>query len=173
MSTRGCIAKPESDGWRGRYHHYDSYPSGLGLFLFKSYHGFFHGDVDEMIRTLIDDEPVGWSFIIGTDLSLGAEWREYRDYPEVPPGEAEWPGQKDYSAIGPQSYTAMGETYEGDGDWICSADGPDISIEWIYVLTPGGLLVVDGDHASATLVAWNDPDGEAKIVALEGGDDDS
>lgn len=30
MSTRSAIARPAGDGWEGRYHHFDGYPSGVG-----------------------------------------------------------------------------------------------------------------------------------------------
>lgn len=164
MSTRSCIAKPEGDGWKGRYHHSDGYPSGLGRFLFEAHNGFFGGDTEAMVKYLVDDEPVGWSFIIGTDLSVGPEWREYEDYPLVPADRARYKGEKDYSALGPQSYSKRGE--EGDS-WITSADGPDIMIEWVYVLTTGGLMVLSGSHAFLDLVRWDDPEGVEKVVATE------
>lgn len=172
MSTRSCIAKPEGDGWKGRYHHSDGYPSGLGRFLFEAHNGFFGGDTDAMVKYLVDDEPVGWSFIMDTDLSKGPAWTEYEDYPLVPADQASYPGQKDYSALAPQSYTARGEEFTGDGSWIRSTDGYDIMIEWIYVLTPGGLMVIDADYSTSShvfrdLVRWDDPDGVAKIEACE------
>ena len=35
MSTRGVIARKDGDGFTGRYHHLDSYPSGLGQTLYR------------------------------------------------------------------------------------------------------------------------------------------
>jgi hypothetical protein len=79
MGTRGIIAKPEGDGWAGRYHHWDSYPSGLGATLIELHADHFAGDVDAMIAYLIDGEPVGWSTINGADWSLPKGWHNRYD----------------------------------------------------------------------------------------------
>jgi hypothetical protein len=159
MSTRACIAKPDGDGWRGRYHHSDGYPTGLGVALMEHYNGYFQGDLDAMTTYLIDNEKVGWSFIHGTDLSLGPQWQEYDEYPKTPEG---W---TDYSAIGPQSYTARGETSDKPtGDWITHEDVDDVFIEWSYILTPRGIIVYYGTHTPLGMVEWDDIEG---MVAME------
>lgn len=76
MSTRSVIAEPYGDGFRGRYHHFDGYPSGVGHELWDLYHGHFAGDVDEMVCYLVTDEPQGWSNIIGADFSLPKGWHD-------------------------------------------------------------------------------------------------
>jgi hypothetical protein len=63
MSTRGCIARVEGDGFRGVYHHFDSYPTELGRRLFALAQG---QDLDALLQGLIDDHPAGW-------LALGEE----------------------------------------------------------------------------------------------------
>lgn len=70
MSTRGIIAKTTTNGWIGKYHHWDSYPSGLGQSLYKAYHQVFNGDIERMMSFLIDEHPAGWSTIVDKDLSL-------------------------------------------------------------------------------------------------------
>lgn len=168
MSTRSCIAKPDGDGWKGRYHHSDGYPSGLGRFLFEVHGSHFGGNTEAMIKLLIEDEPVGWSSIIDNDLSLPKSYLGYGERPLVPADKARYPNETDYSAMGPQSFSARGDTSDNpDGDWISSADGPDIMIEWVYVLTPGGLMVIDGGHGFCGLILWSDPDGADKVAALE------
>jgi hypothetical protein len=83
MSTRGSIGR-----WVGGnpvrffsvYHHWDSYPSGLGKTLWDLYHGYFKEDLEAMLKVLIDDHPAGWSSINGADFNL-------------PAGYSEWPNQ--------------------------------------------------------------------------------
>jgi hypothetical protein len=62
MSTRGAIARPDGNGgFKGVYHHWDSYPSGLGKDLFELARGEFRGDQEAILKHLIDDHPAGWS----------------------------------------------------------------------------------------------------------------
>lgn len=69
MSTRGAIARPVGEGFEGRYHHWDSYPEGLGATLFYLRNGFFGGDTDALLAYLVDSHPAGWSTINGKDLT--------------------------------------------------------------------------------------------------------
>ena len=43
MSTREVIARQKGDVFEGRYHHWDSYPSGLGKALWELANGTFKG----------------------------------------------------------------------------------------------------------------------------------
>jgi len=64
MSTRSVIARKTGEGrFRGVYHHWDGYPSGVGQTLFNMYHERFLGDVQSMLLFLIDRHPAGWSTI--------------------------------------------------------------------------------------------------------------
>ncbi|MDQ6662312.1 MAG: hypothetical protein M3Z24_15275, partial [Chloroflexota bacterium] len=67
---RGIIARKRPHGWAGVYHHWDSYPSGLGRMLYELYHGQFHNDVHAMMHYLIDEHPAGWSTIVDQDFAL-------------------------------------------------------------------------------------------------------
>jgi hypothetical protein len=71
MSTRSVIARPWGKGFRGRYHHWDGYPSGLGaeLYALAQPDGPFGGDTQKMLKVLIDEHPGGWSTINGADWS--------------------------------------------------------------------------------------------------------
>ncbi|MFY1828342.1 hypothetical protein ACN47A_20630 [Myxococcus fulvus] len=70
MSTPGAIAVytsgsgiPEhvsSRPWRGVYHHWDGYPTGLGQYLIASVERA-RGDIQTVVRRLIDEAPWGWS----------------------------------------------------------------------------------------------------------------
>ena len=88
MSTRGVIARlvgappvdsplgAQSPQFFGRYHHWDSYPSGLGHTLWELYHEQFQCDLEAMSWVLIDEHPAGWSTINGADFRLTAGFTE-------------------------------------------------------------------------------------------------
>ena len=71
MSTRGVIARLNGDGFKGRYHHWSSHPSGLGATL---YEWAQHMPLERMLKFLLDDHPAGWSDIVGTDYRLAPGW---------------------------------------------------------------------------------------------------
>lgn len=85
MGTRSVIARPDGTGFKGVYHHWDGYPSGVGATLFLARRAFFDGDTEAMLRFLIDEHPAGWSSINGADLRLETGFREspYLDVPCV------------------------------------------------------------------------------------------
>ncbi len=69
MSTRGIIAERDDThgGFRGRYHHWDSYPRGLGKALYTIYHEVFEKDLKSMLRVLLHEHTAGWSTIVDGD----------------------------------------------------------------------------------------------------------
>jgi hypothetical protein len=70
MSTRGVIAvSHDGETWQGRYHHWDSYPEGLGMALQLCY-VHFRGDLRKMLDYLIEQHPAGWSTIVRSDFHL-------------------------------------------------------------------------------------------------------
>jgi hypothetical protein len=91
MSTRGCIARKTKDGFSGVFHHWDSYPSGLGEALWKLYHKRFNKNLDEMLKSIIDEHPEGFISIIEdrfepyedkmsdiiTQENMNSHWCEY------------------------------------------------------------------------------------------------
>lgn len=129
MGTRGVIAKPDGDGWKGRYHHWDSYPSGLGLALLKGYDEL--GSADELVRVLVDEETVGWSTICGADLTLPKGWHDRSDpnglcalceapmwrhyaqyYPEGGPDDPMVNGARRKGLIHPDQIVQLGHSFE-------------------------------------------------------------
>jgi hypothetical protein len=68
MSTRSVIAIPEGDSWKGRYHHSDGYPSGVGRELFKLVN---ERGLKWTRKTLMAHM---WSTILSADWSLEPEW---------------------------------------------------------------------------------------------------
>jgi hypothetical protein len=77
MSTRAVIAREtRPDQFRGRHHHSDRYPSGLGRALLLLYRGHYGGpcvrDIMHLQRMLIDEHPAGWNSIVGDwDAPIG------------------------------------------------------------------------------------------------------
>lgn len=81
MATRGLIGRMTRDGFEAVYHHWDSYPSGLGATLYQLYHGYFQQNLPVMLRVLIDEHRAGWSNITGTDFSKVPGFSEEEDRP--------------------------------------------------------------------------------------------
>lgn len=69
MSTRAAIAKPQGDGWIGKYQHSDGYPTWLGATLWKSLHTDFSGDVTAFLAWALDSHPAGWSSYSGPNAA--------------------------------------------------------------------------------------------------------
>ena len=58
-----------NNGLEGRYHNWDSYPSGLGEALYNLYYTY-NRDLSLLCKVLIDEHPAGWSTIVNRDFSL-------------------------------------------------------------------------------------------------------
>ena len=136
MSTRGAIARMTHVlplHWAGRYHHWDSYPTGLGKELWELFHAHFERDLDKMLRVLIDEHPAGWSTITGADFRLTPGWGE-------PPSddattEVENPGCR------PSCY-CHGERSE-EAWLVTDQNASGSGVEWAYVFT--SVLARDSD----------------------------
>lgn len=74
MSTRAMIGRKTAEGFAGRYHHWDGYPSGLGRALYELRNGHFHGDTAAMLAVLLDQHPAGWSTIVDRDFAQSPAW---------------------------------------------------------------------------------------------------
>jgi hypothetical protein len=157
MGTRAVIAKPDGDGWKGRYHHWDGYPSGLGATLIAAKDKHFGGDLAKMTKHLIDDEKVGWSTINVVNPAGPPSWDELAS-----------------RNVNPQSYTARGETHpDEDGMWIHSTDKEVSGAEWAYVLFEDGIDVYEGDYGVFGVgggnfkllrrIAWGDVEAMQKV----------
>ncbi len=79
MSTRSIIARATGEGtFKGVYHHWDGYPTGLGKYLTEILVSAFASDLPRMLHTLIDEHPAGWSTILHKDFTLppGYTWEK-------------------------------------------------------------------------------------------------
>jgi len=68
----------------GVYHHWDGCPAGLGTLLFKLFHEKHQGNMEQMLKEIVDGHPCGWSCLAERDCycharGLGAEGYELRD----------------------------------------------------------------------------------------------
>lgn len=141
MSTTAYIGRPHGEDWIAVYHHFDGYPEGLGLTLVGLLDALpFSGDYSALVRRLIDEEPVGWSTIVGADFTLPNAFTPYGEpMPSPPP---------------PQSYTARGERPTRGAD--NHLRGPVVpGHTFLYLLHPDGIEVHRGEQALG-LVAWGD-----------------
>lgn len=118
MSTRSVIARKTQSGFKGTYHHWDGYPSALGATLFHLHRDHFDGDIEAMLKTLIDDHPAGWSTINGADFSLE-------------------PG---YGSVGPQCY-CHGDRHE-KGNSITDKNASACGCEYAYVFDGNGNMEI-------------------------------
>ena len=164
MSTRGIIARPDPlHGWVGRYHHWDSYPHGLGRALWSALHGPFEGDLRALLRVLLDEHPAGWSTIVNADWNLE-------------PGYVSGPNEADDHR--PQCY-CHGARHEPPQPW--ATPGADWGAEWVYVLdaiarTMTVYEAIDADGAPAigmwgvnpARLAWK----EIAVIPLDGPEPD-
>lgn len=131
MGTRSVIGVYTSEAdreWKGRYVHWDGYPSGVGAALHENLHQHFAGVVKELLEVVLA-EKIGWSAIVGKNLKLPPIWAE---------GSSNWT-EDDPRHQQPQSYTARGEALESDEDqaegrWVHSSE--DSWCEWAYIFQP-------------------------------------
>jgi len=130
MSTRGVIARKDGNGFTGRYHHWDSYPSGLGATLMSLYQRHFNRDLEIMLKELIDNHPAGWSTINKCDFSLA-------------PGFVDLSEKIDQSGDAkdrPQCY-CHGKRTE-DALVVTEKNAADIGCEWVYAFNDKNQMVV-------------------------------
>ena len=130
MSTRGAIVKITSIGedgtlkFKGRYHHNDGYPKGLGASLFELYQET-KGDLTWILRTLIDDHPAGWSEIVGADFGL-------------PPGFTETKHMKRDKRTGsiiiPKNPACYCHGDRHEKEWTITDRDVPWDVEWVYAL---------------------------------------
>lgn len=139
MATRSVVAIPHGDAWRGRYVHYDGYPTNMGPALTGIVRRV---GLAKAVETLVESH-YGWSSI---DPNTTAEDFGY--------------------AADAKTVEGYGICYADNvpDNWHTPEHEP--WTEWAYVLTAGGLLVVKQGYRSHDVVVglydWNtDHDWEA------------
>ena len=156
MSTRGCIARllrKDPLEFEGVYHHWDSYPSGLGRALFHLRRGFFREDTDAMLRMLIDQHPAGWSVVVGARFDLTPGFRDRSKSEETDDR--------------PQCY-CHGDRHS-PGWTVTQQNAGDSGIEYAYVFDGRKMLVAgsfcrSGDKMVG-MFGMGDPDAVWSVIA--------
>lgn len=147
MATRSIIAAKENGSWVGVYHHWDGYPSALGVTLVESLDRWFGGSPDLMASDLVwsEDARSGWSTIVGKRLDRPAAWHDGLGLCRAVDAidRTHWgvmrkvPADSTYWA--PQSYRARGEDY---AHGFYRPGGRDYSgAEWLYIIGWDGVVV--------------------------------
>lgn len=140
MSTRGAIARLTSVlplQWKGRYHHWDSYPDGLGRELWKLYHETFAQDLDRMLKAILDEHAAGWSSLSANDLERGLFRVLTTGDPLPSPDE-----------VGPNCYCHGDRNEEA---WeVNEQNASGSGVEWAYVFTSSYTLQSSDPDAKAT-----------------------
>lgn len=153
MGTRSTVAVPEGDSWRGRYVHWDGYPSGVGGALQHIRAELYPDDLDGMVKMLTVDHWY-WSTLDGAgQLS------------DIDKDDPRWVPVPDVGVAGNEQQASPDEWVKPEDDYGC---------EWAYVLTPAGIVVFEatlegGGHATG----WfgSNPDVRWKYRATVAWDD--
>lgn len=108
MGTRGMIARRRGDGFEGAYHHWDSYPEGLGATLHRELVGL---SVEELRKKL--------------DFLLSHSWSTVC---------ADWTKAPGFDGDGPECY-CHGSRSEGHR-LISVEDAAPCGVEYVYLIEP-------------------------------------
>lgn len=131
MSTRSCVAIPQGDGWKGRYVHSDGYPEHMVPTLLDL---IARKGVDR-VRDVLINWNGGWSFVgtyDGITNYLGEDRAHF---------------VSDYGL-------AYSKKEQPMDSWITSEDNDALFIEYVYILGPKSLIVLEhystGDSVTRT-----------------------
>jgi hypothetical protein len=178
MSTRSAIVRltsREPVGWSGRYHHWDSYPSGLGRTLWSLYHAQFGCDLGLMLKVLIDEHPAGWSTIVGADFTQEAGFQELRLCGDA---RADEPAPNDpcgavAHAAPPQCY-CHGERSEAGWE-VTQENAAGSGCEYVYAFPPTSeqepdrMLILSSyiasGHKMVGMFGMGDPQAQWRVLA--------
>ena len=120
MSTRSCVAIPQGDGWKGRYVHSDGYPSHMLPTLMDLVQ---RKGLDRTIDVLINWNG-GWSFV-GTYEGITNYLGEDRAH-----------FVSDYGLAYTKKECSLDQ-------WITSEDNDALFIEYVYILGPKSITVLE------------------------------
>ena len=141
MGTRSAVCEPYGDSYRGRYVHWDGYPSYNGRVLWA----LVHRDGLERVREVLIHQHFEWS-----SLKLD----------EVDDTESHYRSAYDFVA-------GYGNAFRAPTDWWVTPYN-DGDTEWRYVLADDALWIYMGFGALPRLVhrvRWDEP--EPDWAALE------
>lgn len=152
MSTRSVIAVPDGESWKGRYVHWDGYPTGVGAQVLE----IVQRDGVVKAREVLTTEHYGWS-VVSSDCT-----------DEVGPSDSDpnrWVPVPGYGV-------AYVNGTEQPDEWIEFGENKSWC-EWAYVLHDDFLAVyeaVDSAWQHRVNIRWTKQDGLGVLLALETGD---
>lgn len=145
MSTRAIIARPTDAGWEGVYSHFDGYPTGLGKKLHTGCREQFGGDVDAMLRFIIDDHLGGWSTLGNLDATKAAGYTDTRPDFATPDEDPVQAAIYKAHVEAPRCYCHSERPGDAGDDLRTHEDAKDAyDIEWTYICSPEHLMVFKG-----------------------------
>ena len=165
MSTRGAIVRftnkdnKKTVKFAGRYHHWDSYPAGLGATLWNLYHGYFNKNIEKMLGFLIDEHPAGWDNINDRDFSLAPGFQDRNKRRCIVCGEAmreHYCPAKDHlfeetqKAVGPECL-CHGDL-SNSKDLITNQRAIVMGCEWVYGFDEHTLVILCLFHKDGTRI---------------------
>lgn len=149
MSTRSVVATGTVEGWKGRYVHFDGYPTGVG----ESVRQIVPRDgVETTVWNLIHDN-YGWSSV---DAEFGKELDEFL---------------RDGRFVRVDGYGVAYTTEQGQSspdDWQTDSNADPLWIEWVYLIQDEGIVVLKGDYENKCFrevgtVKYHDAEGMGHI----------
>lgn len=167
MSTRSVIARPDGDGWQGRYCHWDGYPTCRGRQLWQTFDQL--GTVEAVRSYAIKEGTPGyWSSFLPPERLVREQAKPRKvvcrlcqgtgirpDWAQVHLPGPGCNGCRD-SGLADNSDRADGFRSDNGEGWITST-GDDMGTEWAYVLADHALIVFerrygrpDEDHGHGT-----------------------
>lgn len=167
MGTRALIAIPDGPTWKGRYSHFDGYPSHMGhaLSMIVTRDGY-----DAATRTLVT-ESCGWSSIDpdtpsieGVEPDPEASIRTAAGLADEYGSELRFAVRAGYGVAYTDWISPTGYQQATLDDWYGPTD--DVWQEWVYVLRPEGLEVIAADGHSFGTFAYDDT--TVNFSALQG-----
>lgn len=150
------IARPTETGFAGRYVHNSGHPTSRVPLLRTLYTGAFAGDLDAMTKFLVDDHPAGWSQF-GADPTVNTGWDNSR------------------SSVHYDEFICYCHGDRNEAGFLRTEDNTDTAqADWVYVLRPEGIEVIDLDDGKTIPFSWQaDPNPapvrhrEAESLALD------
>lgn len=146
MATRGIVG-PDPEVKRGRYLHWDAYPSWMGTTLVR----LVQRDGVERVREVLTSEHFGWSSVNDHVEHVMPEHYSAERFVQVPGYGTAY-----------VNHTEQPDVWhvEGDTDWL----------EYAYLLGSEHLLVYSISHTGSwrllTKVRYDDPAAETTLYAL-------
>lgn len=127
MGTRSVVATGTVEDWKGRYVHWDGYPTGVGQAL----RSILIRDGFEVATQTILRDHYGWSSL---DAQYGEELPEFLS---------------DGRFVRVEGYGTAYTTEQGqssEDDWHTSKNSDPLWIEWAYIVQPEKIIVLKGDY---------------------------